>query len=583
MRIIHRAAIAGLAILTQHQGISGILVRKGHAAVYRAARSAGQLHRHQRRSGKAARSAGSVHINQCSRTLRHKIQSIRLDAAAEHQRTVVSNHGIERKVADTFQRVAAGERGRNTATRGLDIHPVHGAAGANHTTAPQHDDTIPRVQQAFRIRPHRQRTSGHVDFGQFAPRRILDCLHISHTGSGQQVCIMMDLTTTGRSTITTQHQGTGSRCMRYRSPGIHRSAAIDNLHPFERILGKTARATVAVHIHTGSGHGIQITLGLNITADAQRAAIADGLTQRQFHPGINNQAADAAGNQLARAMSIGMLQCQAASVQHHAASVAVIATQGHRAVRHHAGATAQRCSNLACLRQQHTATHGAAKLHITSHRHRARRCRKCIGRRIHQQGAAGHLNRRERTICGHILQYLAYRYSVTARHHIFCEIRGSTSRSKTILTQNQSEPGGQSAMYQLRICCQHLAAIHHLQGIPLCTGKSAITGISIHIDLRGIQLRQLPDAAHIHLTTQRQGAIHRIGDDPAQLQRTVILHHDAAHPRRGQHTRKILRFDFQTGIIQAHHSAAQRRGRARYHLAAQNLRTACVIIFGVDD
>ena len=118
---------------------------------------------------------------------------------------------------------------------------------------------------------------------------------------------MMNLTTAGRKAITAQHQSAGSRCMRYRSPGIHRSAAIDNLHPLESIFLKAAGAAGAIHIHTGGHFCVQYPRGMNLATDTQRAAIADGLAQRQFHPGINNQAADAAGKQLARAKSIGML------------------------------------------------------------------------------------------------------------------------------------------------------------------------------------------------------------------------------------------------------------------------------------
>ena len=292
----------------------------------------------------------------------------------------------------------------------------------------------------------------------------------------------MNLTTADSTAITTQHQSAGSRCMRYHSPGIHRGAAIDNLHPFESIFLKAAGSTVAVHIHTGCRHHIQVTLSFNRAADAQCTAIADGLPQRQFHPGINNQTADAAGNQLARSKSIGMRQRQVATTQHHATGMAVIATQGHRAARYHTGASAQRCRNFTRLRQQHSTTHGAAKLHISRHRHCAGCCRKLIGRGIHQQSTAAHLNAGERTICGHILQYLTHRYGVTSRHHIFCEIRGSTGHSKPILPKHQGKPRGQAAMYQLCSAAQYLATVHHLQGIPFGTGKAAFPGVAVHID-----------------------------------------------------------------------------------------------------
>ena len=581
MRIIHTATIAGLAIRAQHQSPGGILMGNRYSAINGAARPTCQTDRYQRRLSKTTRSTLTIHINECSLLLRHQIKSICIDTAAQHQGAFNGNASCQFIAVNAFQRIISFQRGGNTTAAGLDIHTAHRAAGADTTVILQQNDTISCRKKARDIRIHRQHTTLHPDTCQFCPCRIHDILHTRHTGSGQQVLIIMNIAATNSTAITSQHQSTGSRFVGYYRAGIHRSTAINNLHPFNSILGKATGTVLSIHIQTGGLYNIQITLGCNRTADAQRAAIADGLLQSQFHPGINNKTADAAGNQLTHAKSIGVRQCQAATIQHHAASVAVIATQGHRSKRHHAGASAQRSCNLASLRHQHAATHGAAKLHITSQRHRARRCRKRIGRRIHQQGAAGHLNTAQQAVLWHILQYLAYRYGMTSRHYVFCEIRSSTSRSKTILAQHQGQPRGQVAVHQLCSAAQHLATLHHLQAIPFSTGKAAFPGVAVHIDLRGIQLRQLPDAAHIHLTAQRQGAIHRIGDDLVQLQRSS-LHHDAAHPRRGQHTRKILRFDFQTGIIQAHHSAAQRRGRARYHLAAQNLRTSRVIIFGVD-
>ena len=37
-------------------------------------------------------------------------------------------------------------------------------------------------------------------------------------------------------------------------------------------------------------------------------------------------------------------------------------------------------------------------------------------------------------------------------------------------------------MHQLSTACQHLAAIHHLQGIALRAGKAALARIAVHID-----------------------------------------------------------------------------------------------------
>ena len=512
MSIIHTATIAGLAIRAQHQSSGGILMGNRDTAINGAARATGQTDRYQRRLSKTTRSTLTIHINECSLLLRHQIESICIDTAAQHQGAFIGNASCQLIAVNALQRIISRQNGGNTTAAGLDIHTAHRAAGADATAILQQNDTISCRKKARNIRIHRQHTTLHPDTCQLCPCRIHDILHTRHTGSGQQVLIIVNVPATNSTAITSQHQSTGSRFVGYYRAGIHRSTAIDNLHPFNSILGKATGTALSIHIQTCGLYNIQITLGCNRTADAQRTAIADGLLQSQFHPGINNKTANAAGNQLARAKSIGVLQCQAATIQHHTAGVAVIATQGHRAVRNHAGASAQRSCNLSSLSHQHTATHRASKHYILIHRYRASRGRKRIRRFVHQQGTTIHLDGAKGNPCRNIRQNVTHRYSMRTCHHVFREIRGSTSRSKTILTQNQSEPGGQSAMYQLRIRCQHLAAIHHLQGIPLCTGKAAITGISIHIDKRGFQLRQLTNATHIHLTTQGKYPCSRIAD-----------------------------------------------------------------------
>ena len=264
-----------------------------------------------------------------------------------------------------------------------------------------------------------------------------------------------------------------------------------------------------------------------------------------------------------------MLQRERTTVQHHPSAVGVAATQGHGSAHHHSGVAAQRGGNLARLRHQHTTAHCAAQRHCLVHRHRAACCSQIIGGGIHQQRAAAHLNAGERTICGHILQYLAYRYSVTARHHIFCEIRGCTGRSKTILAQHQGKPRGQVAVHQLCSAAQHLATLHHLQAIPFSTGKAAFPGVAVHIDKRSIQFRQFSDATHIHLAAQRQNTCRSIGNGRLQRQRAAVLHLNAADSRRGQRVLYPLGSNFQRSIRQAHRSDAQCRGRSGHHRASQ--------------
>ena len=103
-----------------------------------------------------------------------------------------------------------------------------------------------------------------------------------------------------------------------------------------------------------------------------------------------------------------MLQRERTAVQHHAAAVAVGATQRDRAACYHAGASAQRGGNLARLRHQHTTAHCAAQRHCLVHRHRAACCSQSIGGGIHQQRATAHLNAAQRTVLRHILQNLAH-------------------------------------------------------------------------------------------------------------------------------------------------------------------------------
>ena len=279
IRVINHTTISGLAILTQHQGLSGILVRKGHAAINRGAGTARQLNRHLRRLREAALAAVAVHIHESRRSFLNQRKGISLDIATKHQCTVVRNHGIECKVADTFQRVAAGESSRNTATRGLDIHPAHAAAGANRTAGLQHNDTIGRFQQSRCIGIHRQRTTLHLDACQLRACGIHDALHICHSGVGQQVFIMVNHTTAGGAAIAAQHQGVCCGIVADFSARIHRGTAVDNLHPFERILRKTAGTAVAIHVHTGGSFCVQCPRGMNLTADTQRATVADSPTE----------------------------------------------------------------------------------------------------------------------------------------------------------------------------------------------------------------------------------------------------------------------------------------------------------------
>ena len=148
---------------------------------------------------------------------------------------------------------------------------------------------------------------------------------------------------------------------------------------------------------------------IDTTADTQPAAVADSLPQCQFHPGTDYQAASTARDQLTGAQSIRVLQRKHTAIQYHAAAVVVGATQRDCTARYHAGASAQRSGNLTRLRHQHTTAHRAAQRHCLVHRHRARRCRKRIGRSIHQQRAAAHLDGIESTTRRHILQNLAHR------------------------------------------------------------------------------------------------------------------------------------------------------------------------------
>ena len=89
-------------------------------------------------------------------------------------------------------------------------------------------------------------------------------------------------------------------------------------------------------------------------------------------------------------------------------------------------------------------------------------------------------------------------------------------------------------MHKLSPGCQHLAAIHHLQGIPFGTDKTAFSDITVYIDIRVFKLRQIANATHIHLAAQRQNTRSGIADGRFQRQQAVVLHQNATGSCRCQ-------------------------------------------------
>ena len=137
-------------------------------------------------------------------------------------------------------------------------------------------------------------------------------------------------------------------------------------------------------------------------------------------------------------------------------------------------------------------------------------------------------------------------------------------------------------MHQLCSACQHLATLHHLQGVALRAGKATGSGITVHINKRSIQFRQFSDATHIHLAAQRQNTCRGIGNGRLQRQRASVLHQNTAGSRRGQRVLHPLGSNFQRSIRQAHRSDAQRRSRSGHHSATLYRGTTGVIILCVD-
>ena len=279
VRVIYLPAAAGGTVSSQHQLSGGSTVCYGHAAIYRGAGTTGQLHRHQRRLRETTGSAVTVHIHESRQSFLNQRKGICLDIAAEHQRAVVRNHCIQREIADTFQRIAAVESSRNATTRSLDVHAAHAAAQANLAAICQQNNTIFCRKKSPGIGIHREHAALHLDACQLCSGCILDSLHICHSGAGQQVFIMVNHTTADSAAIAAQNQGVCCGIMADFSARIHRGTAVDNLHPFECILRKTAGTAVAIHVHTGGSFCVQCPRGMNLAADTQRATVADSPTE----------------------------------------------------------------------------------------------------------------------------------------------------------------------------------------------------------------------------------------------------------------------------------------------------------------